>query len=105
MQQGRYDADVTVTTTARPNNRVELLIDFIEGKAAKVFDINIIGNTVFKESDIKQAFAVKESSWNSVISRNDRYAREKMAASLEALRAWFWIRGISTLIFTIPTLN
>ncbi len=77
MQQGRYDADITVTTTPRPNNRVELLIDFIEGKAAKVFDINIIGNTVFKESDIKQAFAVKESGWSSVISRNDRYARVK----------------------------
>ena len=36
MQQGRYDADITVTTTPRPNNRVEVLIDFVEGKAAKV---------------------------------------------------------------------
>ena len=83
VQQGRYDADVKVETVARPNNRVELNVDFNEGKAAKVFDINIIGNTVFKEDEIKQAFAVKESGWMSVISRNDRYAREKMAASLE----------------------
>ncbi|WP_411686100.1 outer membrane protein assembly factor BamA [Acinetobacter pseudolwoffii] len=105
MQQGRYDADVTVTTTARPNNRVELLIDFIEGKAAKVFDINIIGNTVFKESDIKQAFAVKESSWNSVISRNDRYAREKMAASLEALRAMYLNQGYINFNITNSSLN
>lgn len=36
MQQGRYDADVKVITTARPNNRVDLTIEFIEGKAAKV---------------------------------------------------------------------
>ena len=93
MQQGRYDADVKVITTARPNNRVDLTIEFIEGKAAKVFDINIIGNTVFKDSEIKQAFAVKESGWASVISRNDRYAREKMAASLEALRALYLNRG------------
>ena len=105
MQQGRYDADVTVTTTARPNNRVELLIDFIEGKAAKVFDINIIGNTVFKESDIKQVFAVKESSWNSVISRNDRYAREKMAASLEALRAMYLNQGYINFNITNSSLN
>lgn len=105
MQQGRYDADVAVTTTARPNNRVELQIDFIEGKAAKVFDINIIGNTVFKESDIKQVFAVKESSWNSVISRNDRYAREKMAASLEALRAMYLNQGYINFNITNSSLN
>jgi outer membrane protein insertion porin family len=105
MQQGRYDADITVTTTPRPNNRVELLVDFVEGKAAKVFDINIIGNTVFKESDIKQAFAVKESGWSSVISRNDRYAREKMAASLEALRAMYLNRGYINFNITNSSLN
>ncbi|MEE3547453.1 POTRA domain-containing protein, partial [Pseudomonas aeruginosa] len=71
-QQGRYDADVTVDTVARPNNRVELKINFNEGTPAKVFDINVIGNTVFKDSEIKQAFAVKESGWASVVTRNDR---------------------------------
>lgn len=35
-QQGRYDADVTVDTIARPNNRVELKLNFNEGTAAKV---------------------------------------------------------------------
>ncbi|WP_443098333.1 outer membrane protein assembly factor BamA [Acinetobacter sp.] len=105
MQQGRYDADVKVSTTARPNNRVDLLIEFAEGKAAKVFDINIIGNTVFKESDIKQAFAVKESSWNSIVSRNDRYAREKMAASLEALRAMYLNKGYINFNITNSSLN
>ena len=93
VQQGRYDADIKVETIARPNNRVELNVDFNEGKAAKVFDINIIGNTVFKEDEIKQVFAVKESGWMSVISRNDRYAREKMAASLESLRALYLNKG------------
>ena len=92
-QQGRYDADVTVETVARPNNRVELKLNFNEGTAAKVFDINIIGNTVFSDSDIKQIFAVKESGWASVVTRNDRYAREKMAASLEALRALYLNKG------------
>ena len=92
-QQGRYDADVTVETVARPNNRVELKLNFNEGTPAKVFDINIIGNTVFSDSDIKQAFAVKESGWVSVVTRNDRYAREKMAASLEALRALYLNKG------------
>jgi len=105
MQQGRYDADVSVKTVARPNNRVDLTIDFVEGKAAKVVDINIIGNTVFKESEIKQAFAVKESSWSSIVTRNDRYAREKMGASLEALRALYLNKGYINFNITNSSLN
>ncbi|MDD4852690.1 outer membrane protein assembly factor BamA [Acinetobacter towneri] len=105
MQQGRYDADVRVITTARPNNRVDLTVEFVEGKAAKVVDINIIGNTVFKDSDIKQAFAVKESSWSSIVTRNDRYAREKMAASLEALRALYLNKGYINFNITNSSLN
>ena len=105
MQQGRYDADVTVVTTAKPNNRVDLTINFVEGKAAKVVDINIIGNNVFKESEIKQAFAVKESSWSSIVTRNDRYAREKMAASLEALRALYLNKGYINFNITNSSLN
>lgn len=93
MQQGRYDADVKVITTAQANNRVAVTLEFAEGTAAKVVDINIIGNTVFKDEDIKRVFAVKESGWNSILSKNDRYAREKMAASLEALRALYLNQG------------
>ena len=92
-QQGRYDAEVSINTIARPNNRVELQLNFKEGTPAKVFDINIIGNTVFSESEIKQAFALKESGWASIVTRNDRYAREKMAASLESLRALYLNKG------------
>lgn len=104
-QQGRYDADVKVETVARPNNRVDLDINFNEGKPAKVFDINVIGNTVFTDDEIKQAFAVKESGWLSVISRNDRYAREKMAASLESLRALYLNKGYINFDINSSNLN
>jgi outer membrane protein insertion porin family len=105
MQQGRYDANVTVKTIARPNNRVEVLIEFVEGQSAKVVDINLIGNTVFKESEIKQAFAVKETAWTSIVSRNDRYAREKMTASLETLRAMYLNKGYINFAVTNSSLN
>ncbi|MEG0481508.1 MAG: outer membrane protein assembly factor BamA [Acinetobacter sp.] len=104
-QQGRYDANISVEQVARPNNRVDLDIHFDEGKPAKVFDINVIGNTVFNDDDIKQAFAVKESGWLSVISRNDRYAREKMAASLESLRALYLNKGYINFDINSSNLN
>ena len=104
-QQGRYDSSIKVETVARPNNRVDLDINFNEGKPAKVFDINVIGNTVFKDDEIKQVFAVKESGWLSVVSRNDRYAREKMAASLEALRALYLNKGYINFDINSSNLN
>lgn len=92
-QQGRYDADVQIETTARPNNRVDVKFKFIEGTPSRVVDINIIGNTVFSDEELRDAFAVKSSAWSSIITRNDRYARERLSASLESLRALYLNKG------------
>lgn len=92
-QQGRYDADITVKVTPVANNRVEVDINIDEGVPAKVVNVNIIGNTVFKEKDLEQLFVLKESSWSTIVSRKDRYAREKMTASLERLRNHYLNNG------------
>ncbi|WP_151710012.1 outer membrane protein assembly factor BamA [Acinetobacter brisouii] len=104
-QQGRYQTEITVQTTPRPNNRVDLTINFDEGKAAKIVDINIIGNTVFSDDEIKQAFALKERTWSSIVTRNDRYAKERMASSLEALRALYMNAGYVNFAVNSSNLN
>lgn len=104
-QQGRYDAEVTVEVTAKANNRVDLTFKFDEGNAAKVFDIKVLGNTVFDDDEIRQAFALKESSWSSILTRNDRYARERMTASLESLRALYLNKGYINFAINNAQLN
>ncbi|MCF8999128.1 outer membrane protein assembly factor BamA [Acinetobacter nectaris] len=93
IQQGRYGAKVTIDRTARPNNRVDLTLNFVEGKAAKVVEVNVVGNKVFSDDDVKQAFALKESTWYSILTRNDHFARERMTVSLDALRALYLNNG------------
>ncbi|GAB3042786.1 outer membrane protein assembly factor BamA [Acinetobacter apis] len=93
VQQGRYNATVKAETTQRPNNRVDLTINFVEGKSAKVIEINVVGNKVFNDDDVKQAFALKEASWYSILTRNDSFAKERMATSLDALRALYLNNG------------
>jgi outer membrane protein insertion porin family len=92
-QQGRYDADVQIEEIPRPNNRVDLKFRFIEGTASRVVDIRVVGNTVFNDKDLREAFAVKQSSWTSILTRDDRYARERLSASLESLRAMYLNKG------------
>lgn len=93
ISQGYYNSDIEVDQTLLDGNRVKLDIRFIEGKAAKVVDINVIGNKHFSDSKIKDVFAVKESSWTRLLSKSDRYAKEKLAASLENLKALYLNEG------------
>ena len=93
ISQGYYNSDIEVEQTLLDGNRVKLDISFIEGKPAKVVDINIIGNHHFSDEDIKDVFAVKESSWTRLLSKSDRYAKEKLAASLENLKALYQNEG------------
>ncbi|MFW2176235.1 MULTISPECIES: outer membrane protein assembly factor BamA [unclassified Moraxella] len=92
-QQGYYNSEVTVTQTPIDNNRVALKFDFKEGKPAKVVEIKVSGNKHFSEKEIKQAMNLKESSWVNVISKSDRFAKEKMAASLESVNAMYQNAG------------
>lgn len=89
ISQGYYNSNIEVDQTLLDGNRVKLDVRFIEGKPAKVVDINIIGNKHFSDEQIKDVFAVKESSWTRLLSKSDRYAKEKLAASLENLKALY----------------
>ena len=89
ISQGYYNSNIEVDQTLLDGNRVKLDVRFIEGKPAKVVDINIIGNKHFSDDDIRDVFAVKESSWTRLLSKSDRYAKEKLAASLENLTALY----------------
>ena len=89
ISQGYYNSNIEVDQTLLDGNRVKLDVRFIEGKPAKVVDINVIGNKHFSDEDIKDVFAVKESSWTRLLSKSDRYAKEKLAASLDNLKALY----------------
>ncbi|MBE0441907.1 MAG: outer membrane protein assembly factor BamA [Psychrobacter sp.] len=89
ISQGYYNSNIEVDQTVLDGNRVKLDVRFIEGDPAKVVDINVIGNEHFSDEEIKDVFAVKESSWTRLLSKSDRYAQEKLAASLENLKALY----------------
>lgn len=90
--QGYYNSDINVKQTKMDGNRVKLDIEFIEGKAAQVVDLNIIGNRHFSDEDIKSELVLKDKTRNP-LSKAKRYNQEKLNASLEALRAKYLNAG------------
>lgn len=92
ISQGYYNSDIQVKQTMLDGNRVKLDIEFIEGKAARVVDVNIIGNQYFDDEEIKRELALKDKNRNP-LSKSNRYSQEKLNASLEALRAKYMNEG------------
>ncbi len=104
ISQGYYNSDIEVTQTMLDGNRVKLDMRFIEGKPAKVVNINVLGNEYFSDEDIKDVMTLKESNWNK-LRKSDRYTQEKFTASLEALKAEYLNAGFVRFNIDDSTLN
>lgn len=93
VSQGRYGASIDTEVVPLPRNRVELKIKIYEGKAARIRDINIVGNTVYPDDEILGSFELRPSHFWSFIKGDDKYARERLAGDLEKLRSFYLDRG------------
>ncbi|VVN50163.1 Outer membrane protein assembly factor BamA [Pseudomonas fluorescens] len=93
VAQGRYSAAVDAEVVAQPRNRVGLKIRIDEGEVAAIRHINVVGNTVFDQTELDDQFTLKTSNWLSFFKNDDKYAREKLSGDLERLRSYYMDRG------------
>ena len=93
INKGYYAAEIVTTVTPIERNRVNLSFAVTEGETAKIKEINIVGNKAFGASTLKDLFDLDTGGWLSWYTKSDRYARNKLNADLEALRAYYLSRG------------
>ena len=93
FSRGKYAVRVDTKITDLPGNKVDINVDIKEGKRAKIEQINIVGNTKFKEKDILGTFELKTPNWLSWYKQDDRYSRESLTGDLEKLRSFYMDRG------------
>ncbi len=93
VSQGRYGADIKTESVALPRNRVALKIEIYEGKAARIRNINIVGNQLFDDEILLEDFELHSSGFWSFIKGDDKYSREKLGGDLERLRSYYLDRG------------
>jgi len=91
--RGKYAARIDANVEEVPGNRVKIKIDIVEGKRAKIRQINIVGNHTFREKDILQTFELKTPNLLSFYKNDDRYSRESLQGDLEKLRSFYMDRG------------
>ncbi|HEY4215429.1 MAG TPA: outer membrane protein assembly factor BamA [Steroidobacteraceae bacterium] len=93
FSRGKYGVKVDTNVEEESGNRVKIKIEIKEGKRAKIRQINIVGNTKFKEKDILDTFELKTPNWLSWYKSDDRYSRESLQGDLEKLRNYYMDRG------------
>ncbi|HQU15136.1 MAG: outer membrane protein assembly factor BamA [Chromatiales bacterium 21-64-14] len=93
FSRGKYGVRVKTTVTPMERNRVGVAIDISEGQAAKIRQINIVGNHVFPEKTLVKLFKLGTPNLLSFYTKNDQYSKQKLAGDLEALRSYYMDRG------------
>lgn len=91
--RSRYGATVETKIEELPNNMVGLTIEIDEGKSASIKHINIVGNTVFTDEELLDAFELKESVWWKFFSSADNYVKETLTGDIETLESFYLDRG------------
>ncbi|SDK15867.1 Beta-barrel assembly machine subunit BamA [Methylophilus rhizosphaerae] len=93
LSQGKYSAEVKATSSPLERNRVAIRFEITEGPAAKIRDINIVGNHLFTTEDLRANFLLTTPNWMSWWNKDDQYSKQKLTADLEALRSFYMNQG------------
>ena len=91
--RGKYNVSVTPHVTQLERNRVAVDIEIREGKAAKIEELNIIGNHAFTDKEVREGFESNTPGLLSWYSKDDQYSREKLSGDLEKLQSYYMNRG------------
>jgi outer membrane protein insertion porin family len=100
FSRGKYAVRVDAKVEEVPGNKVKINIDIVEGKRARIRQINIAGNTAFTDEQLLEGFELKTPNWLSWYKQDDRYAREALSGDLEKLRSYYMDRGYANFAVT-----
>ncbi len=89
----KYAVQIDTKVENLPDNRVRVKIDIKEGGRARIRQINIVGNTSFRDKDILATLSLQTPNWQSWYKQSDRYSRESLQGDLEKVQSFYQDRG------------
>ncbi len=98
---GKYGVNIDTQVRELERNRVDIGIQIIEGDAAKIKQVKIVGNTVFEEEDLIKDFESGLKPWYKFWGSRDRYEKQKLQGDIEILRSQYLDEGY--LKFDVPS--
>jgi len=91
--QGKYSMKLESKVTRLPGNRVAIELTVVEGDAARIRSINIVGNEDYGDDTLIKQFELGPRSLIGFFSKKDQYSRQKLSGDLETLRSFYLDTG------------
>ncbi len=92
-RRGRFAASVEPQSVALDQNRVDIVFEISEGPKSRVQQINVIGNEVFSDGDLRSEMATKQSRFFRFFSSSDTYDPDRLAFDQQRLRQFYLTEG------------
>nr|WP_315249944.1 outer membrane protein assembly factor BamA [uncultured Duganella sp.] len=93
LSRGLYGVKVETTVTPLERNRVNINFVVDEGEIAKIKEINIVGNKVFSDKELKEQLALNTGGWFSWYTKANQYSKTKLTGDIESLKSYYLNRG------------
>jgi len=90
---GQYGVRIEHEVIPIDDRTVEVAITISEGTAARIKQINVIGNESFSDEDILGFFELTTPNWISWFTKDDQYSKQKLSGDLESLRSLYLDNG------------
>ncbi len=91
--QGKYGVSVTSELIESGDNLVEIKVTIDEGDAARIHQINLIGNAAFSDDNLLGRLELGVTPFISLFSSRDQYSKQKLLGDIETLRSYYMDRG------------
>ncbi|MDE0877916.1 MAG: outer membrane protein assembly factor BamA [Sphingomonas bacterium] len=92
-RQGRFAAVVSPKMVNLDQNRVDVVFEITEGSKSKVRQINVIGNEVFSDDQLRGEMVTKQSRWFRLLSSNTSYDQDRLNYDQQKLRQFYLTEG------------
>jgi len=93
-RQGRFAASVEPQMVLLDQNRVDVVFEITEGPRSKVRQINILGNEVFSDGELRSEMVTKQTGGLfSFLSSNTSYDPDRLAFDQQKLRQYYLTEG------------
>ena len=92
-RRGRFAASIEPQLVELDQNRVDIVFEINEGPRSRVQQINVIGNEVFSDSDLRSEMATKQSRFFRFFSSSDTFDPDRLAFDQQRLRQFYLTEG------------
>ncbi|KQS47165.1 MULTISPECIES: outer membrane protein assembly factor BamA [unclassified Sphingomonas] len=92
-RQGRFAAVIDPKMVNLDQNRVDVVFEVSEGPKSKVRQINILGNEVFSDDQIRGQMATKQSRFFRLLSSATSYDQDRLSYDQQKLRQFYLTQG------------